>query len=148
VTAELFPVFLKLEGRRVLLVGGGPVAAAKLPALVRAGADVHVVAPRVSAGIRRHTVTVAERAFRPSDLNDAWLVIAAATPAVNERVARAAGRQRLFVNAVDDPQRASAYLGAVVRRDGLTLAISTEGAAPALAALLRESLDSLLAPVI
>ena len=73
-----------------------------------------------------------------------WFVVAAATRDVNQRVARAAEARHVFVNAVDDPPNASAYLGGVVRRDGVTLAISTDGQAPALAGLLREGLDALL----
>ena len=70
--------------------------------------------------------------------------MAAATPEVNRAVAEEAERRRLFVNAVDDPANASAYLGGVLRRDGVTIAISTNGRAPALAGLLREGLDALL----
>jgi len=140
----LFPVFLKLAGRRVLVVGGGPVAASKIAALRQAGAAITVVAPRVHADILRARVRVQRRKFRAGDLDGQWLVVAAATPAVNRAVARAAGRRQLFVNAVDDPPNASAYLGGVLRRDGVTVAISTNGHAPALAGLLREGLDELL----
>jgi len=80
----------------------------------------------------------------PADLDDAWLVVAAGTPEVNRAVARAAEERQVFVNAVDDPANASAFLSGVVRRDGVTLAISTDGQAPALAGLLREALDVVL----
>jgi uroporphyrin-III C-methyltransferase/precorrin-2 dehydrogenase/sirohydrochlorin ferrochelatase len=73
-----------------------------------------------------------------------WLAVAAAPPPVNREVAAAAEARRVFVNAVDDPTNASAFLGGVVRRGGVTLAISTDGAAPALAGLLREGLDAML----
>lgn len=147
---DLLPLFVKLTGRAVLLVGGGRVAAGKLQQLLAAGADVRVVAPEMSAAIAeedaRGRVTLLRRAFAPSDLNDTWLVVAAATPDVNRAVAAAAEERRVFVNAVDDPPNASAYLSGVVRRDGVTIAISTEGAAPALTALLREGIDALLPP--
>jgi uroporphyrin-III C-methyltransferase/precorrin-2 dehydrogenase/sirohydrochlorin ferrochelatase len=113
----VFPAFLKLAGRKVLVVGGGPMAAAKIAPLQQAGAVIHV---------------------------GAWLVVAAATSAVNREVATEAARRQLFVNAVDDPENASVYLGGVVRRGGATIAISTDGAAPALAGLLREALDAAL----
>ena len=142
--AELLPVFLNLFGRRVLLVGGGPVAAAKLAQLIAAQAEVRVVAPEIRAEIERPEVALVRRRFQATDLDDVWLVVAAATPEVNREVAAAAEERRIFVNAVDDPPNASAYLSGVVRRDGLTLAISTSGAAPALAGLLREGLDALL----
>src|SRR5204862_4024617 len=141
---ELLPLFLKLEGRRVLVVGAGPVAASKLAGLLAAGADVTVVAPDVCAAVRESGARVRERGFEDSDLDATWFVVAAATPAVNARVARAAEARRIFVNAVDDPPNATAYLGGVVRRDGVTIAISTSGAAPALTALVREGLEALL----
>jgi uroporphyrin-III C-methyltransferase/precorrin-2 dehydrogenase/sirohydrochlorin ferrochelatase len=140
----MLPLFLDLSGRRVVLVGGGAVARAKLDQLLSAGALVRVVAPQVSVDILRAGVDVAERPFVPSDLDDAWLVVAAATPAVNRQVAEAAEARRLFVNAVDDPANATAFLTGVVRRPGVTLAISTSGEAPALTSLLREALDALL----
>ena len=141
---DLFPAFLKLAGRRVLVVGGGPVAASKLDGLRRAGADVTVVAPEVQADIRDRGVRVEERPFESADLDDVWFVVAAATPAVNREVAREAERRHIFVNAVDDPPNASAYLGGVIRRSGVTIAVSTNGEAPALAGVLREGIDALL----
>lgn len=141
---RLYPAFLKLAGRRVLVVGGGPVAASKLCGLLDAGADVTVVAPAWVAEVAAADVTRVEREFRPSDLDGAWLVVAAAPPAVNRAVARAAETRRVFVNAVDDPPNASLYLGGVVRRAGVTFAVSTDGRAPALAGLLREGLDAVL----
>lgn len=140
----MFPAFLKLHGRRVLVVGGGPVAASKLAALRAAGAHVVVVAPEVCAAIRQAGVDIVQRPFEPRDLDDAWFVVAAAPPDVNRSVAQEAEHRQLFVNAVDDPANASMYLGGVVRRPGVTLAISTDGAAPALAGLLREALDHML----
>jgi len=141
---DLLPVFLNLAERRVVLVGGGRVAAAKLPALVSARAAVTVVAPEVDAQIARSSAAIVRRRFEPRDLDGAWLVVAAATREVNAQVARAAARRRVFVNAVDDPANASAFLGGVVRRDGVTIAISTNGHAPALSGLLREAIDAVL----
>jgi len=141
---DLLPLFVNLEGRRVVLVGGGPVAASKLVQLLTAGAVVTVVAPEVHDDIERIGVEITRRGFVASDLDGAWLVVAAATPDVNRAVAAAAADRRIFVNAVDDPQNATAFLSGVVRRDGVTLAISTNGAAPGLTGLLREALDALL----
>jgi uroporphyrin-III C-methyltransferase/precorrin-2 dehydrogenase/sirohydrochlorin ferrochelatase len=141
---DLLPLFLHLRGRRVVLVGAGPVGASKLTQLLAAGAEVRVVAPDVHPEVAAAPVLIERRRFEPSDLDDAWLVVAAATPEVNREVADAAAVRRIFVNAVDDPPNATAYLGGVVRRDGVTLAISTSGEAPAIAGLLREGLDALL----
>jgi uroporphyrin-III C-methyltransferase/precorrin-2 dehydrogenase/sirohydrochlorin ferrochelatase len=128
----------------VVVVGGGPVAASKLQGLLDAGARVTVIAPEVVDEIRSHGVRVERRPFAPADLDGAWFVVAAATPAVNRAVAQAAEERHVFVNAVDDPPSASAYLGGVVRKAGVTFAISTDGRAPALAGLLREGLERVL----
>ena len=144
---DLLPLFVKLTGRTVVLVGGGGVAAAKLQQLLAAGANVRVVAPEIVHEIEGQAgprVELIRRDFAAADLDDAWLVVAAATPEVNRDVAAAAAERHIFVNAVDDPPNASAYLSGVVRRDGVTIAISTDGAAPALTALLREGVDALL----
>src|ERR1700741_3641316 len=97
---ELLPLFLNLAGRRVVLVGGGPVAAAKLGQLLATGADVRGVAPDGLQEVVDAGVVVERREFVESDLNGAWLVIAAATPGVNQQVAEAAHARHLFVNAV------------------------------------------------
>jgi siroheme synthase-like protein len=144
VSTELFPAFLKLAGRRVVVVGGGPVAASKLEALLAAGADVTVVAPEIVDEIAERRVRIERHEFVETDLDGAWYVVAAAPPDVNRRVAAAAEARRLFVNAVDDPAHASVYLGGVVRKGGVTLAISTAGRAPALAGLLREGIERLM----
>jgi len=141
---EPLPIFLKLAGRKVVLVGAGKIASAKLPALLAAGAQVIVIAPEVHPDVERASVAIERRPFAPSDLDGAWLVIAAATAQVNKRVAEAAEARRIFVNAVDEPESASAYAGGVVRRGGVTVAISTAGQAPALAGLLREALEGVL----
>jgi uroporphyrin-III C-methyltransferase/precorrin-2 dehydrogenase/sirohydrochlorin ferrochelatase len=140
----MFPVFLKLTGRRVLVVGGGAIAAGKLDALLTAGAEVTVVAPDIHPDIERRPVAIVRRRFEEADLDGAWYVVAAAPPEVNRQVGSAAEARRVFVNAVDDPAHATAYLGGIVRRDDVTIAISTGGRAPALAGLLREALDAWL----
>lgn len=138
---QMFPAFLKLGGRSVVVVGGGRVAAAKLEALLDAGARVTVVAPEVRPELVRAGVAVKRREFVPQDLDGAWFAVAAAPAVVNRLVATAAEERRIFVNAVDDPAAGSAYTGGVFRRSGATIAISTEGRAPALAGLLREGLE-------
>ena len=214
---SVFPVFLKLAGRRVLVVGGGPVAAGKLRALLEADAAVTVVAPDVvdeiavqwlppeggssdspwlppeggssdspwlppsggssdspwlpssggssdspwlppsggrsdspwlpPSGGRSESggrLEILRKPFEPADLDGVCFVVAAAPPDVNRAVASAAHARGIFVNAVDDVENASAYAGAVVRRAGVTIALSTDGAAPALAGLVREGLEALL----
>jgi siroheme synthase-like protein len=141
---SVFPVFLKLAGRRVLVVGAGPVAAGKLRALLDAEAVVTVVAPEVTDAIAAAPVEIHRRPFRPQDVEGVWYVVAAAPPEVNRAVAAAAQARGIFVNAVDDIENASAYAGAVLRRAGVTVALSTDGEAPAIAGLLREALEEVL----
>src|SRR5690348_15940606 len=97
---ELLPLFLNLAGRRVVLVGGGGVAAAKLKQLLAVDARVTVVAPAIHEDIAiaaaRGLVTIHQRAFSPADLDDVWLVVAAATRDVNRAVAEAAEPRRVF----------------------------------------------------
>lgn len=140
----LFPAFLDLRDRPVLLVGGGTVAAQKLKPLLEARARVTVVAPDLVPAIIDAGVTVYRRPFAPHDLDGCWYAVAAAPPAVNAEVQREGEARRVFVNAVDDPAHATAFAGSCIRRGPVTVAISTGGQAPALARLLREALERLL----
>lgn len=145
----LFPLFLDLRGRPVLVVGGGPVGTSKAAGLLAAGAVVTVVAPLASNELRVAAVRGAlrwePRRFVPADLDAVYLAIAATgDPAVNAEVAAAAAARCRFVNAVDDPANGSAYSAALLTRGPVTLALSTAGRAPAVARLLREVLEELL----
>ncbi len=140
----LFPAFLDLVGRRVLLVGGGRVAGAKLGPLLQAGAHVTVVSPLISPEIDQMAVDVRRRPFEPEDVAGCWYVVSAAPPAVNAQVAREATARGIFVNAVDDPRHATAFAGSVFKRGPVTVALSTGGTAPALARVLREALERLV----
>jgi uroporphyrin-III C-methyltransferase/precorrin-2 dehydrogenase/sirohydrochlorin ferrochelatase len=142
--AALFPLFLKLRHRKVVVVGGGPVAASKIDALLGTEADITVVAPEIVPHIRSLGVTILARGFLPSDLDGAWLAVAAAPPDVNRDVRAAGEGRRIFVNAVDDPDSASAFTGGVLRRGAVTIAVSTDGEAPALAGLVREGLEAVV----
>jgi siroheme synthase-like protein len=125
-------------------VGGGNVAESKTKSLLEAGALVHLVAPEIRFEIHHPSLTLIRRAFEPSDLEGCWLAISAAPREVNRAVSAAATERRIFVIAVDDPASATAYGVAVVRRGGVTLGISTDGAAPALSGLIREGLEQVL----
>ena len=147
-TAATYPLFLRLDGKRVLVVGGGPVAAAKLGALRDAGADVVVVAPEPSAPVRElaaaGAIALRPREVAAEDLDGAWLVIAAAPPAVNRAVRAWAAPRRCFVVAVDHVDATDAFAPAVLARGGVRVALSSEGRAPALVGLLREALEQVL----
>ncbi|MBI3667226.1 MAG: bifunctional precorrin-2 dehydrogenase/sirohydrochlorin ferrochelatase [Acidobacteria bacterium] len=143
---DLFPMFLKLEGRRCLLVGAGAVAEVKLGSLLAAGADVLVVAPRATDQIRAALLEGKfrwkQRPFAPSDLDGMFLVVAAAdSPQVHEVVYYEAQKRGVLCNVVDEPGRCDFYYPAVVRRGPLQIAISTSGRSPALAQRLRQQLE-------
>ena len=147
--ARLFPLFVDLRGRAVVVVGGGAIAARKIERLLAAGARVRVVAPDLHRDVRAlvDARRVAHRAegFRAALLDDAWLAIAATDDdVVNRAVAHAAGERRILVNVVDDAQLSSIQLPAVVERGDVQVAISSGGGAPMLARRLRERLESLL----
>src|SRR5580700_5733474 len=145
----LHPLFLKLEGREVLVVGAGRIAERKIAELVEAKARVRVVAPEASESVKAlaaaRAVRWEARTFEERDADGAWLIVAATgDKGVQKLVADAADVRRTFVVAVDDKANASAYGGAVVRRGAVAIAISTTGESPALARLLREVLEHAL----
>jgi precorrin-2 dehydrogenase/sirohydrochlorin ferrochelatase len=143
---SLFPMFLKLEGRRCVLVGAGTVAEGKMSSLLAAGADVLVVAPRatdqIRAASREGRIRWEQRPFATGDLVGAFLVVAATdSPEVHEVVYQEARRHGVLCNVVDEPPRCDFYYPAVVRRGPLQIAISTTGRSPALAQRLRQQLE-------
>jgi len=148
---SLFPIFVKLEGRLVVVIGGGSVAEGKIPSVLSAGARVRLVAPSVTPQIaewvRLGKIDWLPKEFEAADLNGAFLVIAATSaPGVNEAVFREAEARGLLCNAVDDIEHCHFYYGAVVQRGDLQIAISTNGNSPALAQRLRKELELELGP--
>lgn len=146
---KLYPLFADLSCRAVLVVGGGAVAERKAAALLAAGAQVTVGAPELTPQLQRwaRQGRIAHRAgeFAPGWLDHAWLVVAATDDRpLNARVAELAGLRRVFVNVVDDAELSSFHVPAVIDRSPLVVAISSGGAAPMLARLVRERLESLL----
>jgi siroheme synthase-like protein len=144
--AALFPLFLKLDGRKCVVVGAGSIAAQKLESLLHSGADVRIIAPEASPEIhelvRSGRVLWTQARFHPSHLDGALMVIAATgDPVVNDLVYRAARERGVLCNAVDEPERCDFYYPAVVRRGDLQIAISTAGKSPALAQRIRKELE-------
>jgi uroporphyrin-III C-methyltransferase/precorrin-2 dehydrogenase/sirohydrochlorin ferrochelatase len=138
------PLFLRLEGRAVVVVGGGDIALRKAGELARAGAHLTIVAPD-RAGELPEGARWVRRRFEPADVLGAWLVVAATDDAETQRaIATAANDARIFVLAVDDLANATAISPAIVRRGPITIAISSAGEAPALTRLLREIIEHLL----
>lgn len=144
-----FPIFVDLDGRDVLIVGGGEKALQKLRLLSKSGAQIRLVATEFSDGIRalaRGTkVTLTGRRFAPSDLAGAALVFAADDDAdINSEIARAAKEQGLLHNVVDGPAESSFIMPAIVDRDPVVVAIGTEGSAPVLAREIKAGLEAWL----
>ena len=145
-----FPLFLDLDGKPVLLVGGGEVAARKFSLLADAGAKVTVVAPQLGdelaarAGARRAR-RITRASSRDADIEGAWLVVAATDDrAVNAAVAAAANAARIPCNVVDDRELSSFIMPAIIDRSPVQIAVSTGGTSPVLARLIRERLETLL----
>jgi siroheme synthase-like protein len=143
---SLFPMFVKLEGRLVVLIGGGVVAEGKIPGLLAAEARIRLVAPAITPAIaqwvRQRKVDWLPKEFEARDLDGAFLIIAATSaPGVNEAVFREAESRGILCNAVDDIDHCHFYYGAVVQRGDLQIAISTNGKSPALAQRVRKELE-------
>jgi len=147
--SELFPAFIKLEGRPCLVVGAGSIATSKIASLLRAAARITVVAPQAKSEIAKLAATGnivwLEREFRASDLKGVFLAIAATTdPQVNRAVFRASQKRGILCNAVDDPPNCDFYFPAVVRRGDLQIAISTAGESPSVAQRFRREIEASL----
>ncbi len=145
----LFPLFVQLAGRGVLVVGGGAVAARKVQALLPTGARIRVLAidvdPQLAELAANGRIEVVRGAFAPAWLDGAWLAFAATgDPAVNRAVADAAQARRIWVNVVDDAELSSVHVPARVERGPMQVAISSGGGAPMLARHLREQLEATL----
>jgi len=147
---KLFPIFMKLAGRRVLVVGAGPVAESKIGGLLAAGAAVTVVAPSATDAVREwasaNTLEWHSREFRPDDLDGAALAIAAVPASAAKAVFEESRRRGVLCNSVDDPGNCDFYYPAVVDRGDLQIAISTAGHSPALAQRLRKELEQRFGP--
>lgn len=146
---DFLPIFVNIQGRHCLVVGGGQIAARKVSLLRKAGAAVTVVAPQLcdelAALVREKAIVHKPRIFEETDLQTCHLVIAATDQgAVNAQVSALAQAARIPVNVVDSPALCSFIMPSIVDRSPVQIAISTGGASPVLARMLRTQLESLL----
>jgi precorrin-2 dehydrogenase/sirohydrochlorin ferrochelatase len=144
-----YPAFINLEDRPVLVVGGGAVAERKVETLLETGAIVTVVSPEVTERLQDYEhskrIIIRHRGFVPSDIEGVSLVISATDdPAAQSEVASIATSKHILVNTVDKPELCSFIVPAILRRGDITIAISTSGKSPSLAAELRVRLDRVL----
>ncbi len=142
-----YPVYLNLRGRRCVIIGGGTVAEGKIGRLLDSGAEICVVSPDATPGIRQFAAAGAvcweQREYCSGDLDGAFIAIAATNiREVNRSIFEEAEERGVMLNAVDDPPNCSFIAPSIVQRGPVTLAISTGGVSPALARKLRESLQN------
>jgi precorrin-2 dehydrogenase/sirohydrochlorin ferrochelatase len=149
--AQLFPLFLDIDQRECLIVGGGQVARRKAENLLKCNAKVTLVSPRAEQEIMEwaqsgHIKWLA-REFRETDLEDVFLVfIATDNHMVTQQEAELCRQKKIMVNAVDDPPNCDFFVPSIIRRKSLVVAISTEGKSPLLAKKLREDLEKYILP--
>lgn len=146
---EYLPLFFKLKSQPCLVVGGGDIALRKIQTLLKAGANVTIVALKVSPSLRsvieEHQLQVSLKSFEPNDLVDKSLVIAATNDRkLNELVSVSAGKLRVLVNVVDNPHLSSVIFPSIIDRDPLIIAVSTAGNAPVLARLVRSKIEAMI----
>jgi precorrin-2 dehydrogenase/sirohydrochlorin ferrochelatase len=148
---SLFPMFVKLDGRRCLVIGAGSVGEAKIESLLATAASVRVVAPKATSKVREWArggrIEWHAREYAPADLAGVFLVIAATSSrALHDEIYAEAKSRGVLCNTVDEPERCDFYFPAVVRRGDLQIAISTGGLSPALAQRLRKELEEQFGP--
>lgn len=140
-----YPVILRLEGKLVVVVGGGKVAERKVTGLLDTGAKIAVVSPEATEGIQRLNhdgrIVWEQKSFAPSDVTDAFLIfVATNNREINQLIRKSAGAHQL-VTLADDPDGSDFHVPAHVQRGHLSIAISTGGASPTLASQIREQLE-------
>lgn len=148
---ELYPIFLNLQDKKCLVVGGGKVAERKVQALARCGAQIHVISPQLTTGLqnmaKRGLINHHCGYYQTADLSNTILVISATNDdTVNQAVADDCLERNILVNVADDPPRCNFFVPSVVHRHSLKLAVSTGGNSPRLAKMIRRSLEQEFGP--
>jgi precorrin-2 dehydrogenase / sirohydrochlorin ferrochelatase len=148
---SLFPMFLKLQGRRCVVVGAGKVGESKIAGLLETGAHVRVVAQEATATVREWAregrIELYLRAYSPQELDGAFLaVVATSSRALNERIYAEAQRRGVLCNVVDVPDLCDFFYPSIVRRGDLQIAVSTAGQSPSLAQKIRRQLEQQFGP--
>ncbi|HDZ62890.1 MAG TPA: bifunctional precorrin-2 dehydrogenase/sirohydrochlorin ferrochelatase [Nitrospirae bacterium] len=142
---KYYPIFLNLKAKKAVVVGGGIVAERKAITLVKAGASVHIISPRVTKALRglikKGVLTHIKRNYKKGDLKNAFIVIAGtSSPDTNTKISQDAGH---LINVIDTPSEGNFIAPSLVRRGPLTIAISTEGCSPAASMTIRKELEKL-----
>ncbi len=148
---NLFPIFMKLEGRQILVIGAGKVGEEKIGGLLETGARIRVVALTATNTVREWAragkIELELRAISPHDFDGAFLaVVATSARIVNERVYSEAQLRGVLCNVVDVPELCDFFYPSVVRRGDLQIAVSTAGQSPSLAQKIRQQLEKQFGP--
>lgn len=148
---DYFPIFFNLKGQDCLVVGAGDIAARKIELLLRAGAKITVIARDIGGAVAAmqasHSFTLQQTSFAPTDLRQFRLIVSATDDAeTNALVAKTASEQGIPANVVDNPGLSSFIFPAIVDRSPIVIAVSSGGAAPVLARLLRAKIESVIPP--
>jgi siroheme synthase-like protein len=144
--SDYYPLFLKVRGKRCVVVGGGRVALRKVRALLEHGASIELISPSLCPELNQlaqaEKINIIHRNYEPGDLNSAFLVIAGTGDnEINYQVAVEARKRRIPVNVVDNPEQSDFIVPSYLRRGDLTIAVSTDGSSPALARKIRARLE-------
>lgn len=148
---NLFPMFLKLEGKQILVVGAGAIGEQKIAGLLETGARLRVVASEATSAVREWAragkIDLELRAFHNDDLHGAFLVVVATSSrSLNERIYHDAQSRGILCNVVDVPDLCDFFYPSVVRRGDLQIAVSTAGQSPSLAQKIRQQLEKQFGP--
>jgi len=148
---SLFPMFVKLTGRRCLVVGAGQVGESKIAGLLETGAHIRVVALEATDSVRKWaqsgSIDLQLRHFEPGDLDGVFLaIVATSSPSLNELIYHEAQRRDVLLNVVDVPNLCDFFYPSVVRRGDLQIAVSTAGKSPSLAQRIRQQLEKQFGP--
>ncbi len=145
----LYPIFLKLDQKKILVVGGGFIAAQKIQSLLDTGCYLTVISPcickEIQCWVLEKRLQVKKREFQTSDLQNIDVVFAATNqPHTNEKIRKEANKKKILINAVDDPENCDFYVPSIVRRGPLAIAISTQGECPGFAKLVRKKIEKMI----
>lgn len=143
---SLLPLFIDIESKPCLVIGGGTIAYRKVKMLTKAGADISIIAPSICQALQshseQHAITIHTREFSDADINQQILIIAATNnKSLNKHISELAKQQNILVNVADDFKQGDVVLPSVIDRDPIQIAVTTGGASPVLARLLRRNLE-------